>query len=67
MIEGMIELLIYSYFNYKSPNYNTIGEILGISQSYICLVLLLIKMPLINLYLLFLARKNINKLEDETI
>ncbi len=31
MIEGIIEISIYSYFNYKSPNFNSVGEALGIS------------------------------------
>jgi hypothetical protein len=67
MIEAIIELLIFSYFNYLSPNYNTIGEVLGISQSYFCLAMLVFIMPLINIILLVLAHQNINKLEDENI
>jgi len=59
--------MIFSYFNFKSQNFNTVGEVLGISQSYFCLVLLLIVMPLINIFLLILANRNVEKLENEII
>jgi len=52
MIEGIIEISIYSYFNLKSANFNSAGEILGIGQSYFSLALILIIMPLVNIYLL---------------
>jgi len=31
MIEGIIEIFIFSYFNYRSRNFDSIGEVLGIS------------------------------------
>jgi hypothetical protein len=63
MIEGMIELLIFSYFNYKTPKLNSLGEFLGITEAYFCLILLVILMPLINVLLLILAHKDIEKLD----
>jgi hypothetical protein len=67
LIEAIIELLIISYFNYKTPNYNSIGEVLGISQSYFCLIMLVMIMPMINIFLLIIAHRNIEALADETI
>ena len=67
MNEGIIEIFIYSYFNYRSPNFDSIGEILGISQSYFSLVMIVIIMPLINIFLLILAYKDMSKLELEII
>ena len=52
LLEGFIEILICSYFNYKQPNYNTIGEILGIFQAYFCLFLIVVAIPIINISLL---------------
>ena len=52
MIEGFIEILICSYFNYQQPNYNTIGEVLGIFQAYFSLSLIVVAIPIINISLL---------------
>jgi uncharacterized membrane protein len=67
MIEGIIEISIYSYFNYRSSNFNTIGEILGINQSYFSLGLIVVIMPLINIYLLIQAYRDINNLDNDLI
>jgi hypothetical protein len=67
MIEGIIEIFIHSYFNCNSPNFNSIGEVLGIVQSNFSLALIVVIMPLINIYLLIQAYKDINNLDHELI
>ena len=65
MIEGIIEISIYSYFNCISANFNSTGEILGIGQSYFSLALIVFIMPIINIYLLILAYRDIKNLDHE--
>jgi hypothetical protein len=67
IIEAILEILICSYFNFKSPNFNTVGEFLGIFLSYFCLILLLIVLPAANIYLFILAVKDIQKLDNEEL
>ena len=63
MMECIIEIIIYSYFNYLTPQYNTVGEVLGIFESYFCLVSILIVMPIIILFLLYKAYREIKTLD----
>ena len=63
MIEGIIEILICSYLNYQTPKFNSIAEVLGASQSYFCLILIVIVMPIINVFVLIVAYKDISMLE----
>ena len=63
MIEGIIEILICSYFNYQTPKLNSIAEVLGAFQSYFCLILIVIIMPIINVFVLIVAYKDITMLE----
>jgi hypothetical protein len=65
MIEGIIEILICSYFNYKYQKFNSVGEILGAVQSYFCLTLVIVAMPLINIFLLIKAFKDIKVLDKK--
>ncbi len=67
MIEGIIEIFIFSYFNFGSANFDSIGEVLGIFQSSLSLILLFFIIPLINIYLLISAYKDTNKLDSEII
>ena len=65
MIEGIIEILICSYFNYKSQKFNSVGEIMGAMQSNFCLILVVVAMPLINIFLLIKAFKDIKVLDKK--
>ena len=63
MIEGIIEIFIYSYLNYETLNFNSIAEVLGAFQSIFCLTLIVFVMPIINIFILISAYKDITILD----
>ena len=55
MIEGMVEIIIISFFNVRSAMYNSFGELLGFIQSSISLFLICVVLPLINITVIIIS------------
>ena len=64
MLECIIEITIYSYFNYLTPQYNSVGEVLGIFESYFNLILIIAVMPMIIIFLLIKSYGDIKILDQ---